>query len=272
MTYSETDVKLRLATLLDHAELSFPLTTAQTASFDQYHTGGAGAVDALIASLALEPGDTVIDVGCGFGGPARRVAERTGASVLGIDTSAAYVDAAQMLTDRSGLHNLVSFRHSDASTLDMAGRFDAAITMHVQMNIRDKPIWFAEIANLMAPGARLALWEVCTAGADLQPQWPTPWSIDGTDSFLITPDELLVAVTSAGLSALDWRDDTAWAVQWAATADSDRNTLCELTLPSLLDDGTTRVQNLRSAINDGTVRIVRGLFAKPTDAPEGTSS
>ena len=34
----------------------------------------------------------------------------------------------------------------------------------------------------------------------------------------------------------------------------------------LLDDGFTRVVNLNAALADGTLRIMRGLFSKPTDA------
>ena len=50
--------------------------------------------------------------------------------------------------------------------------------MHVQMNVQDKTAWFAHIARCLAPGARLAIWEVCQPPqADLP--WPMPWSLDG---------------------------------------------------------------------------------------------
>ncbi len=264
MTYTEIDLAARVADALDASGLGEALTPAETGLLDQYHAGGVGAVDKVIDSLGLLPGHTVIDIGAGFGGPARRIAERTGASVLGVDVTAAYVDVAEMLTCRTGLDDLVTFRHADVMTLCADSLFDAAITMHVQMNVADKPAWFAAIADAMAPGARLAVWEVCTSSPDLEPTWPMPWSLDGSDSHLVTSDALCSAVVSAGLALEEWQDETAWVVQWATTLGAGQTPVAGLVLPMLIDDGFARVVNLSAALADGQLRVVRGLFTKPT--------
>ena len=51
----------------------------------------------------------MIAVGSGFGGPARRIAERTAATVVGIDVTLAYADAAETLNSRMGFGDSVRF-------------------------------------------------------------------------------------------------------------------------------------------------------------------
>jgi hypothetical protein len=59
----------------------------------------------------LDPlADGALDVGPGFGGPARQIGRRAGGRVTGIDITPAYVDAARDLTARTGLRDLVDFR------------------------------------------------------------------------------------------------------------------------------------------------------------------
>jgi cyclopropane fatty-acyl-phospholipid synthase-like methyltransferase len=67
--------------------------------------------------LQLDTGDVVLDVGSGFGGPARQIARPTGNAVVGVDITDAYVAAAQELTRRGGLENLVSFYNTDIASL-----------------------------------------------------------------------------------------------------------------------------------------------------------
>src|SRR5271154_334345 len=161
MTYTETPALGRL--LSDYPDLDASADGALD-NLDQFHIGGAEATDLLIGSLALAPGDRVLDVGSGFGGPARQIARRTGNQVTGIDITPAYVDAARDLSTKAGLGDLTDFRAGDIATFEPDPLFPAAITMHVQMNVQDKTAWFAHIARCLAPGGRLAVWEVCQPG------------------------------------------------------------------------------------------------------------
>jgi cyclopropane fatty-acyl-phospholipid synthase-like methyltransferase len=261
MTYTEADIAGKMTAMLDAADAASLFTPEQTGLLDQFHAGGVGAVDKLIPSLALSPGDSVIDIGSGFGGPARRVAEQTGATVVGIDITPAYIEAAQTLTARMGFTDRVCFQHADILTLSVPRPFDAALTMHVQMNVEDKRAWFAAIAKVLAPGGRLAVWEVCTTTGG-QPAWPAPWSLDGSDSFLATADDLQDAITTAGFDVLEWHDETAWVNQWSAATLGDDVPRVGLVLPMVIDDGITRVVNFSTALKDGTLTVIRGAFAR----------
>ena len=201
----------------------------------------------------------MLDVGAGFGGPARQIARSSGCTVVGVDITPAYVDTAQALTRTAGLDNHVSFVCSDIANLDRDG-FDAAYTMHVQMNVADKKTYFAEIARRLRPWARFATFEVCLTGAT-QPTPPLPWSLDGTDSYLATADQLHDTIASSGFETLDWVDETQWVLQWfedlgkrIAAAGS------AATLPALLNDGPTRMMNFAVALRTGVVTVHRGSF------------
>src|ERR1700712_2481314 len=106
MTYAETAVNQTISRILsDHPDLNAS-TDGALDNLDQFHIGGADAVDLLIATLALGDTDVVLDIGSGFGGPARQIARRIGNRVIGIYITPAYVAAARELTGRAMLHDL----------------------------------------------------------------------------------------------------------------------------------------------------------------------
>jgi SAM-dependent methyltransferase len=260
MTYAETDLLATIDGLLEPTDRSAPLGPDALDALDQFHSGGSAAVDRLVATLRPVPGDVVLDIGSGLGGPARQVAVATGCEVVGVDITAAYVEAAVALSARSGLSDRVRFVHADIEALDAGAPFDAGFTMHVQMNVADKAAWFGAIAARLAPGAPFAVWEVCRTG-DGRPPWPMPWSMDGTDSFLVTPDELRVSIERGGFDTVEWVDESDWVRTWfdATFADGPPT---RPSIPMLLDDGFTRVLQFAGALVDGTLQIRRGAFVR----------
>ena len=260
MTYTETNVVAAIERLAGTGIAA--LTQQQRDQLDQFHAGGPDAVDRLLPGLRLEAGMTVLDVGSGLGGPARQVARLANCRVVGVDITPAYVDAARALTRAAGLAGQVEFHRSDVAALEHFA-FDAAYTMHVQMNVADKKTFFGEIARRLRPGARLAVFEVCRNG-DAEPTPPLPWSLDGTDSYLATAEELRTTIESCGFGLLDWVDDTAWIGQWFAQAAARMAAAgTNASLPALLNDGLTRTLNYAAAVADGVVSIQRGSFAMP---------
>ncbi|HWC22829.1 MAG TPA: methyltransferase domain-containing protein [Flexivirga sp.] len=259
MTYAETGL---VGTIEDLAAQRIEaLSQAQLDGIDQFHAGGAEAVERLLPLLELGPTTTVLDVGSGLGGPARQVARATGSRVVGVDITPSYVDTAAALTRAAGLADRVEFRCTDVSDLDRSD-FDAAYTIHVQMNVADKHGFFTGIADRLRPGARLAVFEVCRTG-DEDPGLPLPWSLDGTDSFLTTPGDLVDAIESSGFETVEWVDESDWIAKWfqelgtrMAAADTTA------TLPALLEDGPTRMINFAVAVSAGVLSVQRGAFTR----------
>jgi sarcosine/dimethylglycine N-methyltransferase len=258
VTYTETDLVTAIEDL--SADALGALTQPQLDVLDQYHAGGAEAVDRLLPTLGLAPGQTVLDVGSGLGGPARQVARATGCAVVGVDITSSYVDTARALTAAAGLSARAEFVHGAVADLGRTD-FDAAYVMHVQMNVADKQAFFSEIAGRLRPGGRLATFEVCRRGDD-EPAYPAPWSLDGTDSFLATPADLLASIEGSGFEAVEWADETAWVLRWFdGLGERSAAAGTAATLPALLDDGFTRMLNFAAALYDGILSVHRGAFA-----------
>lgn len=261
MTYAETDLVAAIERLSGGDVAA--LTQSQRDQLDQFHGGGREAVDRLLPSLRLEPGMTVLDVGSGLGGPARQLAQASGAKVIGVDITPAYVEAARTLTHAAGLDARVSFVCSDISALE-SSQFDAAYTMHVQMNVADKRSFFAGIAQRLRPGARLATFEVCRTD-ESRPALPLPWSLDGTDSFLATAGELRDTIGCSGFEVIEWVDETAWIREWFdSVVQRIAGGGTAATLPALLDDGPLRMLNFAAGLADGAFTVHRGSSVRIT--------
>jgi len=259
VTYRETNLIAAIERLSGHAltELGQP----HRDHLDQFHAGGREAVDRLLPGLGLTPAMTVLDVGSGLGGPARQVALSTGCRVVGVDITAAYVEAATALTDDAGLAGRVRFECADLAAFDARG-FDAAYTMHVHMNVADKASFFAQIARRLRPGARFAIFEVCGNGAAV-PVLPLPWSLDGSDSFLVSPQELRATIESSGFELLEWVDESTWIRQWfEQTPDRVAAAPTPAMLPALLQDGPLRMMNFAAAIFGDVVSVHRACFRR----------
>lgn len=260
MTYEESGIVDAIEQLAGSAVGA--LTQDQLDGLDQFHAGGAEAVDRLLPGLLLGTGTTVLDVGSGLGGPARQIARATGCDVVGVDITAAYVDAARTLTKSAGLAGQVRFLHAPLADLAPDAVFDAAVTMHVQMNVEDKRRFFADIAERLCPGGRLAVFEVCRRQGAEEPPLPLPWSLDGSDSFLSTGDDLCRTIRSAGFDLVEWTDESAWATRWFADLGRRLSSAgpAALALPALLADGPTRMLNYAIAVTAGTLTLHRGTF------------
>ena len=113
--------------------------------------------DRFIARLNLTSGRTLVDVGCGAGGPALRIAATTGCSIVGIDTNEEGIAAARELAARRDLQPRAEFHVADAQgPLALADGIADAITCIDAINhLPDRPRAIAEWCRLLKPGGRL---------------------------------------------------------------------------------------------------------------------
>lgn len=83
-------------------------------------------VDFLLEELALEPGASILDVGCGTGRHAVELAAR-GFAVTGLDLSSEMLAQARAAAKARGVE--IEWIHSDATRFSFPGRFDAAVCL-----------------------------------------------------------------------------------------------------------------------------------------------
>ena len=184
------------------------LTTADLAAVDEFHIRGRKATLELGEKMSLNAHSHVLDIGSGLGGPARTLAETYGCRVTGIDLTQAFCEAAIAMSDWVGLGSRVSFKQGDATNLPFANEtFDAAMTIHVAMNIAAKDKMYSEARRVLKPGGVFAVYDVLQ-GEGGEVLYPVPWARDPSISHLATPDEMKSLLTQAGFKLSDVQDST----------------------------------------------------------------
>lgn len=212
--YNATGLTDRIkATLATTTPEDQPLSVAQLAPLDQFHTRGILATTELAEAAELSPFARVLDLGCGIGGPARYLAATFGCAVTGIDLSVSFVDAAAYLTTRCGLSDRVTFQVGDALHLPFEDEsFDAVFLQHVAMNIEDRTALYTEVHRLLTPRGRFAIHDLVLRDGDVI--YPAPWARDASTSFLLDEGETRTALEQAEFSPIHWQDDTQAALDW----------------------------------------------------------
>jgi SAM-dependent methyltransferase len=106
-----------------------------------------------MAALGLQPGERVLDIGCGAGATTAQLAEAVGASgaAVGMDISRPLLEVAR----RRGV--AATFLEGDAQTYPLEpASFDAAFSRFGVMFFADPTAAFANIRRALRPGGRLA--------------------------------------------------------------------------------------------------------------------
>ena len=114
------------------------------------------AVEALVAEVAarldLAPGQRIVDIGCGYGASAARLAAQHNVEVTGFTLSEAQWAIAAA---RPGP---LTFRRRDWLANGLAdAAFDRAFAIESSEHMEDKARFFAEAARVLKPGGRLVV-------------------------------------------------------------------------------------------------------------------
>ena len=182
MTYSS-------ALFDEGAQLS--LEAAQTAKY-------ASMVD----QMGAQPGDHVLEIGCGWGGFAEYAAKERGLKVTALTISEEQIKYARNRIEKAGLSEQVDFKLQDYR--DERGSYDgiASIEMFEAVGEKYWPAYFETLRERLKPGKAATLqiitvqdrrWQVYKRGVDFIQKYIFPGGM------LPSPSALRSQVTRAGL-------------------------------------------------------------------------
>jgi 2-polyprenyl-3-methyl-5-hydroxy-6-metoxy-1,4-benzoquinol methylase len=166
--------------------------------------------DRFLGLLELSPGKRLLDVACGSGGPALRIATKTGCSLVGIDMHEDAVSTANSLAAQDGLSGRAEFRVANgAEPLPFADTFFDAITCIDAINhLPDRPRVLSDWARLLKPGGRLLFTDPITVTGPLTNE---EIAVRGSIGFFlfVPPDYDRTVIADCGLCLLVCEDVTA---------------------------------------------------------------
>ncbi len=112
--------------------------------------------DLVCRKLGLEPGQRLLDLGCGWGGMVRHAVRHYGVTAIGVTLSAEQAAWGQERLQREGLADRGTIRHQDYRQVSETG-FDAisSIGLTEHIGIRNYPAYFGFIRDHLRPGGRL---------------------------------------------------------------------------------------------------------------------
>ena len=108
-------------------------------------------IDHILTKLRLQPGQTLLDIGCGWGALVLRAAEAFGARCVGITLSQNQFELATERVRAAGLGDRIDIRLQDYR--DVRGPFDriSSVGMFEHVGLKNLASYFRIVRNLLAP-------------------------------------------------------------------------------------------------------------------------
>lgn len=156
----------------------------------------------MVDQMGAQPGDHILEIGCGWGGFAEYAARERGLKVTGLTISEEQFKYAKERIEKAGLSDLVEFKLQDYR--DETGTYDgiASIEMFEAVGEKYWPTYFETVRERLKPGKNATLqiilvgdhrWDVYKRGVDFIQKYIFPGGM------LPSPTALRDQITSAGL-------------------------------------------------------------------------
>lgn len=128
---------------------------------DSMHYLGNKAMEDAVVSMNLDSSSKVLDVGSGFGGPARVLSVLSKCTTTALEVQSDIDKMATFLTKRCNLDHLVKHEVGDIMTLDLgslgtgSSSFDGVVSFMVFLHIPDKAALLKNCAQMLKPGGAI---------------------------------------------------------------------------------------------------------------------
>jgi cyclopropane-fatty-acyl-phospholipid synthase len=107
-------------------------------------------IDHILTKIELKPGQTLLDIGCGWGALVIRAAQKFGARCVGVTLSQNQFDLATERVRAAGLQDRIEIRLQDYR--DVTGQFDriTSVGMFEHVGRKNLPAYFKRVQQLLA--------------------------------------------------------------------------------------------------------------------------
>lgn len=117
-----------------------------------------GEAQRLLDLLGVAPGDVVVDLACGEGGPGLWAAQTSGATLIGVDPTESGLSAAQRRAEAVGMSDQATFRRGTFEETGLGNTsVDAIMTIEAFQYAPDKRAAVSEFARILKPGGRVGI-------------------------------------------------------------------------------------------------------------------
>ena len=111
----------------------------------------------LVDKAGIEPGSSVLDVGCGVGGSSVWLAENLGAHTVGITVSPVQIEIARQLAREHQVD--ATFLLMNAETMDFPGQFDIIWVVAALTHFENQEQFFKRAAKYLRPRGKLVIFD-----------------------------------------------------------------------------------------------------------------
>ena len=174
--------------------------------------GGPEEVKEIVRGIDIA-GKTVLDIGCGTGGPSIVLARDLGVTtVTAVDVEPQLLERAAKNAESVGVGDRIAFQLVEPGPLPFGDNaFDVVFSKDALVHVPDKEAMYREVLRVLRPGGYF-LASDWLGGEDTEtsPEWARFCEVGELDLKMATAAEAEAALTAAGFSGVSTRDRNAW--------------------------------------------------------------
>ncbi|MGE5386434.1 MAG: class I SAM-dependent methyltransferase [Betaproteobacteria bacterium] len=176
---------------------------------DSLETAQEQKLDHILSKLLVKPGERLLDIGCGWGALVMRAAKKYGADATGITLSKNQYEYACERIRAEGLQDRCRVELRDYRDLPDDAAFDkiSSVGMFEHVGLRNLPVYFQKIRNLLKPNGLVLNHGITSSGVDKLEAGPDTGSF--IDRYVFPDGELphislvMREMAAAGLEVAD---------------------------------------------------------------------